>query len=60
MAKKKVNLHREVGKARKRRDAEILRRAAAGDTQEAIASELGMTRQRVGQIIKAAKAKAAQ
>lgn len=55
MATKKPTLHKEVQKARKRRDASILRRAARGDTHEQIADAIGMTRQRVGQIIRASK-----
>lgn len=55
MAPKKSNLHKEVQKARKRRDSDILRRAGRGESHEAIAAALGMTRQRVGQIIRASK-----
>lgn len=54
MSRKKLNPHQEMLAARRRRDAEIVRRAWK-ETQEAIAADLGMTRQRVGQIIKAAK-----
>lgn len=50
MATKK-NPHREMLAARKKRDQQIIRRAANGDTQQDIADDLGMTRQRVGQII---------
>lgn len=57
MAKTKSNLHRDVHRARNRRDADILRRASRGETHESIANTLGMTRQRVGQIIKAAQPK---
>lgn len=58
MARKKTNPHQEMLDARKRRDAEIVKRAGKGETHDAIADDLGMTRQRVGQII-AAAAKAA-
>ena len=54
MAKKKSNPHQEMLAARRRRDAEIVRRSKK-ETQEAIADSLGMTRQRVNQIIGAAK-----
>lgn len=57
MARKKISAHQELTAARKRRDAEILRRTAKGETQESIAEDMRMTRQRVGQII--AKARAA-
>lgn len=49
----KSNLHKNVLSARKTRDRDILRRAGRGESHEAIANALGMTRQRVGQIIKA-------
>ena len=50
-----MNPHQEMLAARRRRDAEIVRRAKRKETQDSIAADLGMTRQRVGQIIKAAK-----
>ena len=53
MAHKKTNPHQEMLDARKRRDAEIVKRAGKGETQESIADEMGMTRQRIGQIIAA-------
>lgn len=56
MATKKApnnTLHTAVLSARKTRDRDILRRAGKGESHEAIATALGMTRQRVGQIIKA-------
>jgi biotin operon repressor len=59
VSKTKSKLHLEVSRARQRRDAEILRRAGKGDSHEKIAEDLGMTRQRVGQIIKASKPPAA-
>lgn len=49
----KSNLHKAVLSARKTRDRDILRRAGRGESHETIATALGMTRQRVGQIIKA-------
>lgn len=56
MATKKApknTLHTAVLSARKVRDRDILRRAGRGESHESIATALGMTRQRVGQIIKA-------
>ena len=56
MATKKApknTLPTAVLSARKTRDRDILRRAGKGESHEAIATALGMTRQRVGQIIKA-------
>lgn len=53
MAATKPTLHEQVGLARKRRDADIMRRHKKGETQEKIAAALGMTRNRVGQVIKA-------
>ena len=58
VATKKTNHHQEMLAARKRRDAEILRRAARKETHESIADSFGMTRQRVGQIIAVAARKA--
>ncbi len=58
MAKKKQSLHQEMLQMRKRRDAEIVRRAAKNETYESIAESMRMTRQRVGQIVKAARASA--
>jgi DNA-directed RNA polymerase sigma subunit (sigma70/sigma32) len=55
VAKKKPSLHQEMLQARKRRDAEIVRRAARKETFESIAEGMGMTRQRVGQIVRAAR-----
>jgi DNA-binding CsgD family transcriptional regulator len=36
------------------RNAEIVRRVAAGETAAAVARSVGLTRQRVGQIVRAA------
>jgi DNA-directed RNA polymerase sigma subunit (sigma70/sigma32) len=58
VAKKNPSPHQEMLQARKRRDAEILRRAARKETFESIAARMGMTRQRIGQIVKAARASA--
>lgn len=58
MATKKAprnTLHTAVLSARKVRDRDILRRAGKGESHESIANALGMTRQRVGQIIRASK-----
>lgn len=49
----KSNLHKAVLSARKARDRDIMRRAGRKESHETIAQALGMTRQRVGQIIKA-------
>lgn len=60
MATKKApknTLHTAVLSARKTRDRDILRRAGRGESHESIANALGMTRQRVGQIIKASAPK---
>lgn len=53
----KSNLHKAVADARKARDRAIISRARKGETHESIADDLGMTRQRVGQIVKAAATK---
>lgn len=59
MAAKKTSPHREMLAARRRRDAEILRRYKKKETMQEIADHMGMTRQRVGQIIREAQAKQA-
>lgn len=56
MATKKASapsLHNAVLSARKVRDKDIMRRAGKGESHEKIADAIGMTRQRVGQIIRA-------
>lgn len=47
---KKSNPHREMLAARRKRDRLILRRSKT-ESHQAIADDLGMTRQRVGQIL---------
>lgn len=55
MSKKSISPHQEMLAARRKRDADILRRAKRKETHESIAEVMGMTRQRVGQIIRASK-----
>lgn len=57
MARKNMSPHQEMLDAKRRRDTQILRRYAKGETMESIAEYMGMTRQRVGQIIRAAEKK---